>query len=110
MSIEYMVNGKTDNFTPGMKITNQEWMDYHLRQSKRSSSKIEEDCLCGPYGNCLAHHTETEDEYYIQKEPNQQKQIYQEPKYPDEPLYLGWIFFGFVIIVVVFTIIYNLIN
>lgn len=106
MSSEYEVCGKRDNFTPGMKITNQEWMDYTLRKPEKPISKNDEDCLCGPYGNCLAH----ENDYHKRKEPNQPRRIYQEPKYPDEPLNLGWIFIGFIVIVVACTIVYNLIK
>ena len=42
------------------------------------------------------------------REPNQPRRVYQAPKYPDEPLHLGVVLFGFVGIIVICIVLYIL--
>ena len=70
----------------------------------KQTSDIDKDCLCGQHCNCLAH----ENSYNKLREPNQPRRVYHAPKYPDEPLHLGAVFFGFVGIVAICIILYVL--
>lgn len=72
----------------------------NINHSKKSSIP-DDDCLCGPYGNCLAH----DDNYNKHREPNQPRRVYHKPKYPDEPLYLDKVFFGFIFLAILISIV-----